>query len=68
MPSAVEPPYLRFVATFGTESRYCKMPVDSLAAAQGGTLGQAMPVPQGEKLALRPPPGLGHPALPATLV
>lgn len=27
--------YLRFVAAFGTESRYCKMPVDSLAAAHG---------------------------------
>lgn len=35
MPSAVEPSYLRFVATFGSESRYCKTLVDSPAVSWG---------------------------------
>jgi len=65
MLSAVELSYLRFAAMFGTESRYCKMPVDSLAAAQGLSYASAR---GGDGFALEPPPGLGQPVLPATLV
>lgn len=40
VPSAAELCYLRFVAMFGSTSRYCKMPVDSLAAAHPARLSQ----------------------------